>query len=403
MTKRRWRRIIVWGVLVLAVAAGIGYAFRPQPVLVDLAVVGRGPLVVTVDEEGETRVKDVFVVSAPVMGRVLRIEAEVGDVVIAGDTVVAEIEPVTPGFLDLRSRTEAEAALRAAEAARVRAAADLKRAKAERDFAGIELDRAEKLLRKEWISESAYDSAQRAYETRQAEVETAEAALEMSEHELETASARLLSPADVQGGREPCDCVPIRAPVDGRVLRVLHESEGVVQAAQPLLEIGDPENLEIVVDLLSADAVKVRAGQPVIVEEWGGGAPLAGRVRRVEPFGFTKVSALGIEEQRVNVIIDFTDPVERWARLGHGYRVEARIVLWQGGDILKVPQSALFREDGQWSVYADEDGRARLRPVNLGQSNGFEAEIVDGLVAGETIVLHPSDRIAPDIRIAERP
>ena len=403
MANRRWRRMTVWGVLILAVAVGIGYAFRPQPVLVDLASVGRGPLVVTVDEEGETRVKDIFVVSAPVMGRVLRIEAEVGDSVVAGETVVAELEPVDPGFLDLRSRAEGEAVVRAAEAARVLAAADVKRAEAELDFAGIELDRAERLLRKEWISESAYDSAQRAYETREAEVETAQAALEMSEHELDTASARLLSPTDDMGVREPCDCVPIRAPVDGRVLRVLHESAGVVQAAEPLLEIGDPENLEIVVDLLSADAVKVRAGQPVIVEEWGGGAPLAGRVRRVEPFGFTKVSALGIEEQRVNVIIDFTDPAENWARLGHGYRVEARIVLWQGDDVLKAPQGALFRQDGQWSVYVVEDGRARLRAVTLGQSNGFEAEIADGLTADATIVLHPSDRLAPDIRVAERP
>ena len=401
--RMRWRRVVLWGGLALILAAGIFHAFMPQPVLVDLAVAGRGPLVVTVDDEGETRVKDVFVVSAPVMGRVLRIEAEVGDVVAAGETVVAEIEPVAPGFLDLRSRAEAEAELRAAEAGRVLAAADLKRARAELEFAGIERDRAEKLLRKEWISASAYDAAERTYETREAEVETAQAALEVREHELEHASARLLSPADTQAVQEPCNCVPIRAPVDGRVLRVFHESAGVVQAAEPLLEIGDPENLEIVVDLLSSDAVKVRAGQSVIVEEWGGGAPLAGRVRRVEPFGFTKVSALGIEEQRVNVIIDFTDPKERWARLGHGYRVEARIVLWHGEDVLKVPQGALFRQDGQWSVYVAEDGRARLRAVTLGHGNGFEAEIADGLAAGETIVLHPSDRIAPDIGIAERP
>ncbi|MCP4328708.1 MAG: HlyD family efflux transporter periplasmic adaptor subunit [Alphaproteobacteria bacterium] len=402
MAKWRWRRISVWGVLVLAVAAGIGYAFRPQPVLVDIAMVGRGPLVVTIDEEGETRVKDVFVVSAPVMGRVLRIEAEVGDVVVAGDTVVAEIEPVAPSFLDMRSRAEAEALLRAAEAARQVAAADLRRARAELDFAGIERDRAEKLLRKEWIAESAYDAAERAYDTRQAEVETAEAALEMRAHELETARARLLSPADAGDVEEPCKCVPIRAPVSGRVLRVFHESAGVVQAAEPLLEIGDPENLEIVADLLSADAVKVRPGQHVFVEEWGGGEPLAGRVRRVEPFGFTKVSALGIEEQRVNVIIDLEDPVAQRSRLGHGYRVEVRIVLWHDEDVLKVPQSALFRHGDFWSVYVAEDGRARLREVTLGHANGLEAEIIDGLAEGASLVLHPSDRIASEVRIAER-
>ncbi len=396
------RRIVFWGLLALVVAAGLFYAFRPQPVLVDLAEVRRAPLIVTIDEEGETRVRDVFVVSAPLAGRALRIEADIGDSVVAGQTIVAEIEPVDPDFLDVRSEARAEAEFHAAEAALALASADLKRAGAELSFASAELDRARKLMLKEWISASALDAAKRTFETREAEVETARAALRMRDHELEQARVQLLSPTEVMRSGEPCDCVPILAPIDGVVLRVFHESAGVVAAAEPLLEIGDPSDLEIVVDLLSTDAVKARPGQRVILEQWGGGAALAGRVRRVEPFGFTKVSALGIEEQRVNVIVDFDVTPEERAPLGHGYRVEARIVLWENDDALQVPQGALFRHDGRWSVYVEEDNRAALRAVTIGHGNGFAAEIVDGLAIGDRIVLHPSDRIAPGTRIDER-
>jgi len=397
-----WRRIVFWGVLALALAAGLLYAFRPQPVPVDFAVIERGPLVVAVAEEGETRVKEVFVLSAPVTGRALRIDAHVGDTVIANETVIAQIEPIDPSFLDPRTEAQARAAVRAAEAARALAAAELDQAQAELDFAQSELDRARRLIRSETISQRALDDAERIFKTRRAAVATAVAALRMREFELEQARAQLMSPVETQRQRGECECVPIRAPVSGRILRVLHESEGVVQAGTALVEIGNPKDLEIVVDLLSTDAVKVLAGQRVVIEEWGGDAPLAGRVRRVEPFGFTKVSALGIEEQRVNVIVDFTDPPERWQRLGHGYRVDARIVLWEGKDILKVPVPALFRDGDRWAVFVEEDEKAQRRLVEIGGRNGLEAEIVSGLAAGQRVVLHPGDRIVDGVGLIAR-
>jgi len=400
--RARWRRLALWGVLGLLLVAGLLYAFRPQPIPVDIVAASQGPMMVTVEEEGETRVKEVFVLSAPVAGRALRIDAHVGDPVVANETVLARIEPIDPSFLDVRTEAQARAAVRAAEAAKALAAAEVDQARAELEFVETELDRARRLIKSDTISQRSLDEAERAYKTRRAAVATAEAALQMRDFELERARALLVSPAETQANRGECECVPIRAPVSGRILRVVHESEGVVESGDPLIEIGDPRDLEIVVDLLSSDAVKVETGQRVIIDEWGGPEPLEGRVRRVEPFGFTKVSALGIEEQRVNVIVDFADPPERWRRLGHGYRIEARIVLWQGEDVLQLPLSALFRNGGDWAAFVAEDGRARLRKFTLGERNGLSARITDGLAAGERVVLHPSDRIADGVRIEAR-
>jgi HlyD family secretion protein len=211
-----------------------------------------------------------------------------------------------------------------------------------------------------------------------------------------------VSPLVAEDPHGHCECIPIRAPVSGRLLRLVRESEGVVQAGEPLAEIGDPTDLEIVVDVLSADAVKIEPGQSVVIEEWGGAAPLAGRVRRVEPFGFTKVSALGIEEQRVNVVIDLTSPPETWRRLGHGYRVEARILLWEADAVLALPQSSLFRNGDGWGVFVIENGEARTRPVELGHRTGLRAEITSGLEPGETVVRFPNDRVADGVRVAAR-
>ncbi|MEW8487932.1 MAG: HlyD family efflux transporter periplasmic adaptor subunit, partial [Candidatus Thiodiazotropha sp.] len=199
-----------------------------------------------------------------------------------------------------------------------------------------------------------------------------------------------------------CPCVPIRSPVDGRILKILHKSEGVVAAGEPLVEIGDPTDLEIVADLLSSDAVKVEQGQRVIIENWGGDKPLEGAVRRVEPFGFTKISALGIEEQRVNVIIDFTSPKEAWSRIAHGYQVDVRIVLWQGSGVLKLPLTALFRDSDEWAVFLEVEGKASKRLVTLGRRTGLEAEILSGISAGERVVVHPGDKIAEGIDIEAR-
>jgi HlyD family secretion protein len=399
------RRVLIWGALAALLGGGLTYAFWPEPVPVDLGEVARGPVRVTVDEEGRTRVKEVYVVSAPVAGRMRRIETHVGDAVVAGETVLATIEPTAPTFLDVRSRTQAESAVRAAEAAKALADAELVRARAELDFANADYERAKTLAERETISQRALDSAELEVKTRQAAVSTAQASLRVKTFELETARASLIVPGgDETSGQEAGSCcVEVRAPVSGRVLRVLQESESVVPAAAPLIEIGDPQDLEIEVDLLSRDAVKIKEGAAVLIEDWGGGTTLAGRVRRVEPYGFTKISALGIEEQRVNVIIDFTDPLDKWRRLGHGYRVETRIIVWEGTDVLNVPLGALFRHGDAWAVFVDSEGRARLRPVAIGRFNSREAQVLEGLSVGERVVLHPSDRVKDGVPIVARP
>lgn len=398
-----WRRWSIWGVLGVVLVGSLVYAFRPQPITVDLAEIARGPMVVTADEEGETRVRDVFVLSAPVAGRALRIDAEVGDVVVAEQTMVAEIEPQDPAFLDVRSEAQARAALRAAEANRDLAAAVLVEAEAELEFAESEVERNRRLRRSNTISERELDEAERRYKTARATVATARAGLQVRVFELERAQAQLMSPVHTKPSADACDyCVPLLAPVNGRILRVLRKSEGVVEAGTPLVEIGDPEDLEIVVDFLSSDAVKITPGQRVIIEEWGGGAPLAAQVRLVEPFGFTKVSALGIEEQRVNVIMDFTSPPAEWRRLGHGYQLEVRVVLWEGADVTKVPLTALFRSGDDWAVFVEEDARASLRVVRIGRRSGREAEIVQGVDAGDRVVVSPSDRVTDGVRIRPR-
>ena len=396
------RRLAFWAVLLGALVAGLAYAFRPQSVAVDLVAAARGPLVVTVDEEGETRVKDVYVLSAPVSGRALRIDAEVGDPVAANETVLARIEPIDPAFLDLRGEASAQAAVDTAKAARALAAAELERAEAELDYASAEFRRAEGLVRGETISERAYDRAKLNLRSAKAAVSTARAALRMRGSELEQARAQLLTPASPPDRGVECDCISITAPVSGRILRILHKSEGVVQAGESLAEIGNPNSLEIVTDLLSSDAVRAVPGQRVIVDDWGGDHALTGTVQRVEPIGFTKVSALGIEEQRVNVVIDFAGESADWRQLGHGYRVEVRIVLWESDSVLKLPLSALFRNGDAWQVFVSEDGRARRRHVTLGRLSGREAEIVEGLSEGEAVVLHPSDRVVEGARIMGR-
>jgi HlyD family secretion protein len=398
----RMRRFAFWGVLAAFVALAIVVAFWPRPVIVDMIGAERGELVVTVDDEGETRVRDVYVISAPVMGRMRRIELRAGDAVDAVDTIVAAIEPIDPEFLDPRSEAQARADVRAAESAEVLARAEVEQAQAELDFAEQELERARELMRQMMISQRELDEAERAHRTRHAALNTARAGHEMRLFQLERARAELVSPVDTEGGRDVCECIALRSPVTGRILRVLQESEGVVSAGAPLVEIGDPRELEIVVDLLSADAVKVEAGQRVIIESWGGDEPLEGRVRLVEPFGFTKVSALGIEEQRVNVVIDLVSPMEEWSRLAHGYQVDARVVLSEAQAVLKLPLTALFRDGDSWAVFVDSGGRAELRRIEIGRRNSVAAEIVAGLEEGERVVLHPSDRVVDGARIAAR-
>lgn len=396
------KRLTFWGPLALALALVLAWLFRPAAVPVDLVTVDRGPLMVSVSDEGETRVRDMYVVSAPVPGRMRRIELEVGDPVVADQTLVARIEPSDPSFLDSRSAAEARANVNAAAAARTHAEAQVRRAQAELDFARAEYERIRTLARSHTVSESDLDSAQRRARTAEAALGEAQAERQVRESEYQVARARLLTPSAARERVADCDCVSVRSPVNGRVLKVVNQSEGVVASGTPLVEVGNPDLLEVVVDLLSADAVRVHAGQRVLIEAWGGDQPLDGVVRRVEPFGFTKVSALGIEEQRVNVVIDITTPRERWERLGHGYRVEPRIVLWESPDVLRVPLSALFRHGERWAVFVEHDGRAELREVEVGQGNGLHAEVRAGLAADERVVLHPADRVSPGVRLSER-
>ena len=306
------RRLGFWSVPALLLAGALAVAFAPRAVVVDMASVERGAMQFTIDEKAETRVRDSFVVSAPIPGRVLRATLEAGDPVIAGETIVAKIEPSDPSLLDPRAQAEAEAALEAARSALGLAEAEVEQARAELDFASAELARMRALRERGATSEQTVDAAERSFRTRRAALMTTEAALEVRLHEFDIAEARLITAVDTRGLTGPCASADLTAPVTGRVLKLMHESEAFVAAGTPLLEVGNLGELEIVAEMLSTDAVQVAPGQRVVIDRWGGTEPLGGTVRRVEPYGFTKVSALGIEEQRVNVVIDLTGPPEVW-------------------------------------------------------------------------------------------
>jgi HlyD family secretion protein len=393
------RRTAVIALTSLAVLAFIAWSLRPQPVAVDFAVATRGTLIVSVDDEGETRVKNAYIVSAPVAGRVERIEIDVGDTVVADETVLALFQPQDPVLLDARAQSEAEAGVGLAEA-------ELARTRAEREFARSELRRAEQLHKESTISQVTLDRARLMSRTAQAAVDQSTATLAKRRIDLENARAAIARAGRGSAVGATGNFVPVRAPVSGRILRRMQQSEGLLPAGTPLLEIGDPTAMEIVTDLLSADAVKVQVGDDVVIDEWGGAAPLKGKVKRVEPFGFTKISALGIEEQRVNVIMDFTSSPEEWVSLGHGYRVMTRIIIKRRSNIVKIPVGALFRVDDTWSVFVNEGdaggGRARLQPVTLGERNNLEAEIAAGLAEGARVIVHPSDRVIDGVRVESR-
>jgi HlyD family secretion protein len=393
----------------LLLAAGLAAAlailfvlFRADPVPVSVATAERAPLLVTVDEEGATRVRDRFAITAPTAGRLLRSELDAGDAVEA-DALVARIEPLP---LDPREHAGASARLEAAEATLRAARAQVALTKASLEQARRSTARAEQLRQAGTLSAEAYEQAQLEKTRREQEHVAARFAADAAQHDVEVASAALLaaqdqSQATARGGPRSGDArIDVRSPVAGRVLRVLEESERIVAAGTPLLEIGDPSSLELVIDVLSTDAVRIPAGARVLVEDWGGEGTLLARVRLVEPSGFTKISALGVEEQRVNVIADLDAPN---AALGDGYRFEARIVVWEGEDVLQIPASALFRHAGVWSVFVVERSRARRREVSVGRRGGFAAEIREGLEPGEVVVLYPSDRLADGVRVRALP
>jgi HlyD family secretion protein len=383
---------------VAALLAALVWGFWPNPIPVEVAVVVQAPMSVAVEEEGQTRVKDRFVISAPVAGYLQRIYLDVGDAVGKGDTL-AKMEPLRPEVLDSRSRARAEAQVAAAHAALKGAEEKLEVDRAETKFSQTEYTRKKKLQLDALVSEDVLDEAETRARQARAQQRSAEFAVEVARFDLEAAKTALQY-SIAGNGETASETVALRAPVASRVLHIHHKSEGVVTTGEDLLEIGDPAALEVAVDVLSADAVRIQPGSPVKFYRWGGDKPLDGVVRTVEPTGFTKISALGVEEQRVWVIADLTSPHEDWQQLGDGYRVEAHFILWQDEGVLQVPASALFRNADSWAVFAIADGKARLTNVTTGHSNGLTTEIVTGLSSGDVIITHPDDRIEDDVRVA---
>jgi HlyD family secretion protein len=395
-------RFLLWTAIGVVLLLVLGYLFKPRPIIVEMAQVAKGQLQEIISDEAKTRVHDVYTLSAPVTGHLRRITAEVGDSVERLATIVAEIEPIDPDFLDPRSEAQAKADIKAADSAMSLAQAEVNQAQAELDFALAEFDRMRELRVSNSVSARELDNSERAYKTALAVLATAEAGLQMRMYELERSQALMLSPSTTQTQHGSCQCVNITAPVSGRILAVLNKSEGVVMAGTALLEIGDPEDLEIVVELLSFDAVKVQPGQVVNIKNWGGSQPLVGRVNRIEPIGFMKVSALGIEEQRVNVIVDIASEYNRWARLGHGYQVDVEIVLWEGKDLLTVPVTALFRDQDKWAIFVVREQVAEKQVISIGHKNAFNVEVIAGLNEGDWYVSHPNNQIAHGVKVSSR-
>ena len=396
-TRTRLRRVL----MILAaflVAVGLALAFRPTPVPVDLAAASRGPMQVTVDEDGRTRVKDRYVVSAPVAGTLARIVLDPGDSVHRGD-LVARLVPVSSPLLDPRATAEAEARVSAAAAALRQASTAVERARASQAFAEREAARQRALVGAGAAAARLLEQAELEARLRAEELASAEFGERVAASQLRLARAALLS---LRGGGLQSGRFDVTSPVDGQVLQVMQESEGVVQQGAPLLEIGDPRTLEVVVDVLTGDAVAIQPGAPARIERWGGDSALRGRVRRIEPSAFTRISSLGVEEQRVNVLVDLDEPPDRLRALGDGYRVEVSIVTWEAPDVLRVPEGAVFREGEGWAVYVSDGGVARLRRVELGRRNGAEAEITGGLRAGERVVVYPGDNVLDGTRVTGR-
>ena len=374
---RRWLPYIGAVLLIGLLVAG----FWPKPAPVETAKAIIGQLRATINEEGKTRIKQRYIVSAPVAGQLRRIPLKAGADVVAGESIVAAIEPVSPALLDLRSTASAEAR-------RDTAAANLEKAASAHTFAASELARFEKLFTNKTISVQELESAQLRESSAAKEESAASSALRQAEAELqEFASVHQHSTNAV------CTLTEIKAPSTGKVLHVFEENSRVVAAGTPLLEIGDPSDLEVVIEVLSRDGAAIPSQANVEFEQWGGGVPLVGRVRLVEPAAFTKVSALGVEEQRVNVIADLLTPPEQRLNVGDNFRVEARIIVWQAGDALKVPVGALFRQEDKWATFVIVEGRAQLRLVKVGRSSGVEMQILEGLKPGEHVILYPGSRV----------
>jgi HlyD family secretion protein len=404
MSGNKVRRIVIWAAVGLAAAVVLVLLLAPDPVPVDMAAVRRGPLQVVLEHEGVTRAREPFTISAPVRGRVLRIELEPGDPVAARQTVLATFLPSQPVPLDARSRARAEAALRSVREELDRARAERDRARAQHDLAAAEYERILSLEQRGVASRQELDAAEADARTAGETLAAADAGVRAARQRVERAAAALLEPDDRDGGGGGAAgaALVIRSPVDGVVLRRLRRSEAVVGAGEALLEVADLSQLEVAADFLSTDAARMRPGMRARITRWGGDHRLEGRVRRIEPSGFLKLSALGVEEQRVWVIVDFEGPIAAREALGDGYRVEVGVVVYDTDDALKIPTGSLFRNSGAWAAYAVRDGEARLVELELGKRNDLEAEVLSGLEDGDRVVVHPPDRVRDGVRVEAR-
>lgn len=395
---RKW---FVWLGLAGLLIGGVVYSLWPQPVVLETELVTRGRMQVTVNEDGITRVRERYQVSSPVAGQLLRIELRSGDWIKAGETLLATLRPTDPSLLDERQVAQTEAVAAAAKAAMERAEAKRSQIRVTADLAEIQVGRARKLRESNSIAQDELDSTEAIYKARMEELRVASFEMEIAKFEFEQAQAALGLVKSTN--EEVKKNFEIRSPITGTVLKLFEESATVVQAGDRLLEVGDPNDLEIVIDVLSTDAVKIQPGAPLRLVHWGGSESLEAQVRVVEPAAFTKTSALGVEEQRVNVIADFLgDPQTRKGGLGDGYRVEAEIVIWDEENVLQVPSGALFRNGTEWFVFQVEQGRAVQRPVKIGQRNQSVAQVLEGLEVGAEVVIYPSDMVRDGVAVAPK-
>jgi len=392
-------RHIGWLGLAVIIGVALVLGFLPKARWVDVATVTNGPLLVAVEEEGKTRVIDRYMISAPVPGVACRLDMDVGDKV-EKNQVLLGLDPLQSEVLDPRRREEAKVRVSGATSALHAAEENARAAKADADYAGTELTRINKLFKTGHVSHNEMDKANTTARSTTAALRSANFAVEVARYELAAAKTALKYSAAQE--IDAAEKVPIRAPVNGRILKIHHKCKGVVTAGQPLFEVGDTSRLEVEVDVLSEDAVRIKPGMRVLFNRWGNEQPLQGRVRTIEPVGFTKVSALGVEEQRVLIIADFVSPHEQWSRLGDGYRIEAQFILWEEKDVLQIPASALFRFQDGWAVFVLKNGRAYRRTVKIGQQNGLVAQVLDGLTAEEKVIIYPDDTIDDGRRVKVR-
>lgn len=395
-----WRRRVIWLIALALIVAALFYGFQPQPRRVDLAQVVRAPMQISVEEEGKTRVIDRYIISAPVAGTTCRVDMDVGDYVEKNQPLVT-IEPLQSPALDPRSRAEAQFRVAAAQASLHVAEQNALSAQAEAELATKELNRLKPLATKGHITMESLDDAMTLVRSSAAAKRSADFSVNVARHEL-GAARTALEYAGEKGELNPATTVQVSSPVSGRILKIQQQCEGVVSPGQALLEIGDTRSLEVETEVLSSDAIKIKPGVRVIFNRWGGEEPLHGQVRTVEPVGFTKVSALGVEEQRVLVISDIVSEPGLWQNLGDGYRVEARFILWEDSDILQIPASALFRENDGWAVFVMENGKAKKRIVGIDKNNGLSAQVINGLEEGEKVITHPDDTIEHGVSVKQR-